>query len=405
MRTGWILFRMECKKYKKAVPSLLLESLLFALLLILFGYVATKAVYGEKAIGEIRIGVVSMEEDRLSHLLVDFAGSMDSMEGICRLERMSSREAMEALAGGSIYAAVFLPEGIVESILNGENLPVKAVFSNRYSKMETEVFRQLAEAGTGLLQTAQAGIYAADALCRAMGEEEKIEETESYLNQAYLDYALNRQAVFKLQEVNAAGKASLLQYYASAVLLLFLSFAGLILGRSARTGESALGGILRAKGCGSCQQYLSEHFAYTVIFSLFGLLTTFPFLQVARVAEGEKPLGAAEGLVVLLVLFSMGTCLRSLIELAGSTPGGIGLLFVLLLLGMFAGGLLIPAAFLPEAAVAAGKLLPYPVWHELLLFPGRGNGAAGEQLILLLGLIVAGTAAGVCFQRVRKAWL
>lgn len=402
MRAGWILFTLEFKKYSKAIPALLLESVFFGVLLLSFGYFAASAVYGEKSIGEIRVGIVSKEEDKLTDMLVGFAGSMDSMEGICHIERMSEETARKALSEGIVYAAVFLPEGIVESIMNGQNLPAKVVFSDSYSRMETEVFRQLADAGVGLLQTAQAGIYAADELCVALNEEEKIKETEDYLNRAYLEYALNRQAVFKLQEVNAAGKGSLLQYYGVAVLLMFLSFAGLILGRRAKTKEDALSSILRAGGCGSVSQYLAEHFAFAGVFCLFGIPVSFPFLQLIRKAEGKQLLGGEEGIVLLLVLFTMGVCLRSLIELTGSSYGGIGILFVLLLLGMFLSGLFVPPAFLPQSLTEIGKVLPYTLFRESLLFDGIEAESMKQYAGSLLVWLAAGTGMGVMIRSIRE---
>lgn len=401
MRAGWVLFISELKKYGKAIPTLLLESTFFAVLLLAFGYYAASAIYGEKAIGEIKVGIVSEEKEQLTDMLVGFAGSMDSTEGICRMERMSEEAAGKALLEGTVYAVIFLPEGIVESIMNGQNLPAKVVFSESYSRMEAEVFRQFADAGTGLLQTAQAGIYASDALCTIRGEKEKIEETENWLNRAYLEYALTRQAVFKLQEVNATGKASPLQYYGTAVLFMFLSFSGLILGRHAKTKEDALSGILRAGGCGSISQYLAEHFAFTAVFCLFATAVSVPFLFFLRKAEGKPFFGIKEGMVLLLVLAAMGMLLRSLIELTGSSTGGLGVLFAVLLLGMLLSGLFVPSAFLPEGLAEMGKLIPYTLFRESILFDSAGTGDRNQYIFDLSVLSAVLTGAGVLFRSLK----
>lgn len=401
MRAEWILFTLEFKKYIRKIPALLLESAFFAVLLVSFGYFASSAIYGEKTIGEIRVGIVSEEKDKLSDMLVSFVGSMDSTEGLCRIERMSEKAAMEALSEGTVYAAVFLPEGIIEGIMNGQNPPAKVVFSDSYSRMEGEVFRQLADAGAGLLRTAQAGIYAADALCAARNEEEKIQKTEDYLNQAYLEYALNRQAVFKKQEVNAAGKVSLLQYYGAAVLLMLLSFSGLILGRYAKPGEDALSGILRAGGCGGAGQYLADQFAFAGAFSLFGAAVSVPFLLFIRRAEGAAVPDMPGNILLPAVLFVMGVCLRSLIELTGNSPGGIGILFAALLLGMVISGLLVPPAFLPERLAEVGKVLPYSLFRECLLWDGMDAEAMKQHTGSLLALAAAGTGVGVLLRSIR----
>ena len=223
---------LNIKKFIRMLPTIVLETLLFGLILLGIGAYATKAIYGEKVVNEIRVGVVAKGEDRTADMLVRFIGSMDSIRDTIFFTLLSSeQEAREKLAAGEIYAAILVPEGIIDSVLSGENIPATILLDNSYSEMETAVFEEFTRAGARLLTTAQAGIYAADAFCVEKGRKDQIERTEDYLNAAYLSYALDRSSLLEEAEVKAAGGLNLTDYYTIALLLAFLSFAGLSFGR------------------------------------------------------------------------------------------------------------------------------------------------------------------------------
>lgn len=192
MYCRWIFFWLNMKKFIRLLPAIVLETILFGLLLLGVGTYASKAVYGEKAVGEIRVGIVSEGEDKMTDMLLKFVESMDSVRDTVSFVRLSEEEARRRIADEDIYAAVVIPEGMVDSIITGENVPVTILLGGIYSRAETEVFVQFTKAGAKLLTTAQAGIYAADAFCVENGWRDGISWTENYLNEAYLKIALER---------------------------------------------------------------------------------------------------------------------------------------------------------------------------------------------------------------------
>lgn len=393
MKAEWIFFKCNWKKYGKTVPVILAESILFGLILLSFGIFATKAVYGEKSIGQIKVGIVSNEESALTGMLVKFIRGMDSMEN-ASFTIMEEKEAYEALEKGSIYAAVIVPEGMIEGILNGNNIPVKVVFSTAFSQMETEVFREMVNAEGRLLSTAQAGIYAADELCRELGEKEKIRESEEYLNEAYLEYALNRTAVFKKQEINAAGKVNLKQYYGAALILIFLSFAGMMLGRSFRIRSDSFSEIMKAGGISEGKQYLLDTAAYMMVFALLGMLFACPLLWVAFLKGTENIPQITEILVLFLEFLSLGSFIKMTIELTGNKAGGLGASFFLLTVLMFGAGLFLPPSFLPLWLEKTGNFSPYKFWLEGI-FTVMQKGEIMKTTAILVLLMAVSMAAGM----------
>ncbi len=369
MKAGWTFFLLELKRYGKRIPVIFLESLLFASLILAFGFFAVRYVYGNRVIEKIQVGIVSSEDEEVSGMLVKFVSSMDSMEESCSFEMMEEETARQRLEDGSIHAAIILPEGMIDSIMNGQNIPATVLFGAVYSRMETEVFKELAATGSRLLTTAQAGIYAADAVCLEQKRYDWVQETEEYLNKAYLKYVLNRTAIFKLEEVDATGGHSLIQYYGGALLLVFLSFAGLAMGKTAESTQTALRGIMAARGYHKEWQMIMDALAFAFIFTLFSIAVGIPFLQIIG-KSADFTVGIGDFFLLLRVFFTMGIFLRILIGITGNKAAGLGISFLILMILMTASGLFLPQSFLPRTFLEssnAGEYLPYKIWLEAIL--------------------------------------
>lgn len=390
-----MLFWVEMKKYIMMVPVILAETVLAGALLFGIGFCASKAVYGEKAVSEIRVGIVTHDDDRLTEMLIRFVASMDSIKDTVSFVRLSGEEAGKELSGGGLSAAVLVPEGIVNSVNSGENTPATILLAGGYSKAETEVFRQFADAGARLLTVAQAGIYAADAFCIEEGHPEKIPQAEDYLNRKYLDYAMGRSGFFKEVEVSAAPGMGMTEYYGISLLLAFFSFAGISFGKCMRIQAGEREKMLRARGIGAGERYLADAAAFGGVFALLG--TVIGVLLYALLSGGFFAF-RVKWLWMWLLWFSVGVFLRLMLQITGNHAGGISLCFGILIVLMLAAGIFIPAPFLPLWAEKAGNILPYKCWMEILAAILRGDfgrKAAAELLAMILLFVLAGVFAAV----------
>ncbi len=388
-----LFVRLQIKKFIKKIPVIVLESLVFLFLLLVFGKYAAGALYEDEAVRRMKIGVVSGEGEQMTRLLLSFVGEMESFEESILFEQMEEEQAKEAVADGEIYAAVFLQEGVLESILNGTNTPARIVLGHAYSRMETALFEEVAQAGNRLLEVAQAGIYAADEFCESNGHTELIAEAEMQLNRAYLDYALGRDSVFKMQEVTAMGKTGPVAYYSISLVLVFLSFAGMMLGRYTTVKRNAFSGLLAAKGLPFFCQYFAESVAFSGVFALFGLLFLGPALLFAMYTENRMNLSITGMIFLFFGIFVMGTFLHLLTDILGNETGGIGIGLGAQFFLVYAGGLLLPSAFLPKAVENIGKYLPHTIWFQSVLAILNGqsfSGFLGKFLIVLLVSLLLG---------------
>ncbi|MCM1134334.1 MAG: ABC transporter permease [Clostridium sp.] len=398
----WILFRLEMKKFMAMVPLILAETLLVGLLLLGIGFCAGKALYGEKAVGEIRVGVVTHGEDKLTEMLLGFVESMDSVRDTVSFVRLSEEEAREEVLAGELYGAVLVPEGIVDSVNSGENAPATVLLAGDYSQAETEVFAQLTKAGEGLLSVAQAGIYAADAFCAEEGRPEKIQEAEDYLNREYLDYAMGRSSFFKEREVSAAQGVSLGDYYGISLLIAFVSFIGLAFGKYMQVETGQRERLVGRWGVRTGQRYLIEAAAFGCVSALMGTALGFLLYVPLGSLSGSTFVLGAGWLWMMLVWFETGVFLRMLFQMTGNHAGGMGLCFGIQMALMLAAGVFVPEAFLPLWVEKLGRYIPYKNWMESLGAALQNRFGAEEALLSaarILAFLLAGVAAALLRDR------
>lgn len=397
MYCRWMYFCLNIKKFIRLLPAIILETFLFGILLLGIGAYATKAIYSDKVVNKFMVGVVAREEERAAKMLVRFIGSMDSIKDTISFTLLSSeKEAEKKLEAGEICGAILVPEGVIDSVLSGENIPATIWLDNSYSEMETEVFAEFTRAGARLLTTAQAGIYAADAFCREKGWESRIPLTEDYLNEAYFSAAFSRTSLLDKREMEAVKGLNLTDYYTIALLLAFLSFGGLSFGRYVQTKNGEREKLFESRGMGAGGRYFMEAAAFSTVFALLGTVVCVPVLMLVinKSSSFFKP-----GIAWLLLpafWFVVGTFLRMLLQLTGSHAGGIGISFVVLMGFMAAAGVFIPSAFLPVWMEKAGRYVPYKIWMESM--PVILQGEAQEKTIaafIPMALLFLAAGAGV----------
>ena len=404
MYCRWILFRLEIKRLIKMLPMIVLETLLFGVIVLGAGVYATRALYSDKAVGEIKVGIAADSEESMTRMLINFVQSMDSLKESTSFSIVSEEEARRQVEKGEVYAAIIVPEGIIESIISGENLPATILLGNSYNRMETETFAQLTRSGAKLLSVAQAGIYAADTFCIENGMQDQIQQTEDYLNEIYLDYAFGRTSVFHAKEVNAIKGVGLTDYYGISLLLAFLSLAGLSIGRWVQIKIGERQRMLRVWGISTGGQYVIETGAFTVVFALLGMSISLPVYFFLIRYTGSSFKLAASWIFLIIIWLVMGAFLRLLFQITGNSPGGIGVCFIILMAYMFASGVFIPSAFLPLWLERIGELFLYKGWMEsmAIILQGRFD---GQIIIRLLTQLIIFLLAGALLAVIRSCRL
>ena len=336
MRTFLIYLQMECKRTLKSIPYVLTGAIVLVLLAGAIAFSAGKLLYGDRALGRIKVGVVMPEDDALAGMAMRMVSSLDSVKSLCDFTYVEAAQGRRQLKDGELLALLEIPDGLVEGIMDGSNVPVTVVLPDN-AGLEAAVFKELTEAGSSLLKTAQAGIYAADDYLNAYGMTVFIAQAERDLNEVFLRYAL-------------AGP------YRPATEEMLLRIG---IGRAQRTAARTLS---------LCLLLLLFFSVPTAVAAYRGLFK----------AEAAAPL-----MGILLCLAAAGW-IHLHYELCRNETAAILLLFGTTVVMLFMSGGIIPSVFLPKAVQAAGKWMPAAYFADGIRFmiTGEANGSAAKLVLL-----------------------
>ena len=153
---------------------------------------------------------------------------MESIKEWCSFERYSMEEGLIALEERRVVALIELPNEIIDSILDGRNIPAK-IYLPKEASLGTELIEYMAQTGISLLQVAQGEIYATTVLHELYSIEAPLGELYNTINLYNLNLAMNREQLFKqilLSETEGLDAGS--YYGATAIGLITLLFGLLV---------------------------------------------------------------------------------------------------------------------------------------------------------------------------------
>lgn len=352
MEACFIYLKLELKRMGRVIPHFLMGAIVLACLLGTIALSASRVLYGEASVGRIEVGVVLPDDDSASRMAVKVLEGMESVKSLCDFVYLDEEEGIARLRQGRLYAVLLVPDGFVQGIMNGTNLPMTILLPANPG-VETQVFKELADAGARTLSAAQAAIYAADDYCVMEGMADAIPQVEADLNQIFMRHSLTRMEYYRTAEVSATGDVGQLEYYAisSSVLLLFL--CGIPAASFLRPDRRVLGQKLRLLGVRPWVMAAAR------ILSVFCLL----LLPAMALLAG----GALAGWISLSPAWAAAAALSCLLgsvmivliyELAGSLMAGVLALFFTVFIMFFLSGGFLPSVFLPEALRSLGDFMP-----------------------------------------------
>lgn len=378
MRTFLIYLQMECKRTLKSIPYVLTGAIVLVLLAGAIAFSAGKLLYGDRAVGRIKVGVVMPEDDALAGMAMRMVSSLDSVKSLCDFTYVEAAQGRRQLKDGELLALLEIPDGLVEGIMDGSNVPVTVVLPDN-AGLEAAVFKELTGAGSSLLKTAQAGIYAADDYLNAYGMTVFIAQAERDLNEVFLRCALARERCFSAEEASAAGDVGVAAYYGISAAVGVLLLLGIPAACIAGPYRPATEEMLLRIGIGRAQRTAARTLSLCLLFLLF-------FSVPAAVAayRGLFKAEAAAPLMGLLLCLAAAGWIHLHYELCRNETAAILLLFGTTVVMLFMSGGIIPSVFLPKAVQAAGKWMPAAYFADGIRFmiTGEANGSAAKLVLL-----------------------
>lgn len=387
---------MELKKTAKLLPGMLAQIILLisVLAMVVFGSVKSMGWEALSVHAEIAV-VVGGDRTMMTGMMLRYVESMESVSQFCRFRQTTEQEGLALLEKGEVTALVLLPEGLLEGIMNGTN-PVVEICFPKQAGLEALFFREMTEAGEGLLRVAQAQIYGAGDMARAFGLTDRLSRMEVEIDSYNLAFALDRLALYDSVKVSAFGSVNAVQFYLASGSILFLLLAGMAMYPVVRREPQAFCRQLERAGTGEIWQGFCQWLCGLLCISLFAgvlwaavrLFVRFgPQETVERLVTGSGyPFYMKAGLTAV-ILMTVTTLVYLIHSLAGSRTGGILLVFLFSVVMAYLSGGLVPAMFLPQALRTAGAWLPtaWLVRAACGLLAGRDGAVAGECVAVLCG--------------------
>ncbi len=312
----------------------------------------------------VQVGVVIPGEEETSRLIAQFLASMDSVKSVCEFVYLDEKEAEKKLHDGTLQAVVKLPENFYEDMDSGKNTPAVVYFPSQ-TKWNTYMFRELLMDGISLVQTTEAGVYAALDASKYRDIRMEWDDVGDFVFMEYLEQAFRRGEIFQETVYSPFGEVGLYQYYTASVFVMFLLLCGLNYGFLYQKKESAVEEKLRAYGIGPVRQSVIKIFVMTgmlwmlssIVYLLLcagNLLLKHPFLWL----DGET--------FILLFPFCLGisSFFHMIYALAGGgSQGSVCLLAVNAGMALCS-GLIVPSVYLSKPLRAIGSIVPLNLWSR-----------------------------------------
>lgn len=386
----------ENKRAWKIFPKMFLQAVVLAFIAGTIAFCATKLLYKDIE-PKVRVAVVAEEENQLTSFALNYVKNAE--EGIEFIE-CSREEAFEGVEKSEFAAIIILPERLIEGILNGENSPVKVVYSANLS-VAGGLLKELTQAGAILLSTAQAEIYAVYELAQESGAESGLDDFQNSINYDNLELALARGEFFKYSKVGATGNLSVKTYYiASAVTAILLLF-GMPMGMFLKQDEKALLLQYRRVGIGAGKQQLIR---WLTVMGIYGAILFGAEIFAAFAGKQDFGNGLVAAAGIWCITGSMAAFILLIYELTEKKSSAVFLLTFLAVVLLFLSGGIIPKVFFPEGLRQSISGLPSVYWLDGIGGILEGN-IEGKTIGLssLYGVVFWLTAVYLR-NRKQKAW-
>lgn len=395
MERTLILWRLELKRTIRLLPAMLIEAVLLLGILGAIAFGVMKLLYRDSPMLQITVAVIEEEANPLTELALQYIQGMESISATCQFHVVSKEEGFSMLQEGRAAAALFLPGGMIDGIMDGSNVPVQVYFPGD-AGVESALLRELTEAGVQMLRVAQAEIYGIYDTAKNYGALGQLSVLEADIDRFNLAFALDRLALFRAQEISATGNLSILQYGIASGMIFFLLLLGMACYPMMQPYSAVLQKHLIRQGVGIGKQcfgkWLCGFFGMGIGFSFFFLLAE-GILGILGYAAWMPGHGIGQGGIYLIMLLCVTAFVYFIFQLAGNGTAAILLLFFLSTVMVYCSGGFLPSAFLPLAVQKLGRLLPTTYLMEAAggLYWGKVSGKTIG--ILLFFTAVFGIAA------------
>lgn len=315
----------------------------------------------------MRLGYVA-SDNALTDMVVAYVQEIESVKELCSIERVSDEEeGLRLLREGELAVLAVLPDDIVGEILTGSNAPVtvymgtdNALGNGSYANVKSLLFQELADAAVGMLETAQAEIYAVPYILggELFADGELVASLYDDINRFNLITAAGREELFRTKTVSVTENDTYVIYYGSALLTLYLLFVGVFLGGFFCRSDLWENILEKRLGISRSWQVICGFLAGLLPMAAAGFLP-FAALVVPYVRGHFHVVPSWSMACLMLLVTALGVLYVMLIYRAlGEGRNALLVIGILTVIQGYLSGCLVPSALLPDLVYGVGKYLP-----------------------------------------------
>ena len=283
---------LRIKAVMKVYPSMCVMTLL--LCLSLGGMLYMQSSFTEdltSADGDerISIGVVGIATsgylDTAFSMLKNFDSSSEEVKFVPCKDRSS---AVKKIRSGEVYAAIVIPEGLVDTLLSGDTGKMTLLLPASDSGIVVLLIKELSDAVSSIISSMNRGseVLADYYYSNGTTDPETIANAQTDLLLTSLQNMLHRNRMFKLKYVRESDQLSIESFYLISMVFLLILLLGIMCAASYVRSDHTLGRLLRVHHLGSGLQVLGEYISLAALLAAVCVL----FIPLIAVALSRMPI-------------------------------------------------------------------------------------------------------------------
>ena len=356
----------QMKRVKKALPAVLIMTLLLTGCIALISKVMLIADSSSEKKQKVQIGLVGDISGSYLGFGISALQHLDSSRFAIEFIEMEEEEARDRLNHGTLSAFVIVPEGFVEAAVRGENMPLTYVSTAGSLGLSSMIMNELVNTISSLLTESQNAIYGMQRFLVHNGMSDIYWQATDELYFRFLDFILGRTTVYELEITGLSGNLSMIGYYLCGFTVLFLLLWGIAGSPLYIKSDHALPALLSSKGQNTFSQIAGEFVAYFVLMATSFLLVIVLVAAAMGITGFTLPEWEREGIGILFGFYvkmlpvAAVICAMQLLlfELTSDMVSGILLQFLCALSLGYLSGCFYPISFFPESIQMVQPLLP-----------------------------------------------
>lgn len=371
MKRYIVWLKLEWKRIIKRLPAMVIGAIILITIIGMIAFYVKESRSSSAPAEKMKIAIVSLEGSDLTKMLLAFLGNMESLKNQCDFMETDMQTARKMLEAREAVAIIVLPEHMVESILNGSNIPARLYLAADMPAAAL-LLEEIVGAGISMLQIAQAQIYTVGELYAYYEKEGNLYDIYSDINLYNLELVLNRESLFKTRSLSVTGSQTLEIYYSAAMITILILLSGLSMGSTLIQSQER-NCMLAVAGLWTPARVIGEGGILAAVIGLGSL----PFVVLAIYLNRSTISVNAVHIVGMIAVFLCVAFLLQLVYSVMRSLKGVFLIWGTLIIGMgFLSGCFIPLILIGPGVERLSHFLPLTDMRQIwgCLFQGKTEG-------------------------------